>query len=421
MSNTLQEREVPVEKVPWPRVRVGDYCDARIETTAPEGNPDDEFIYVDISAVDAASKRITAPKQLLGRQASSRARQRLRTGDVIVSTVRPNLNSVAMVGPELDGAVGSTGFCVLRAQPGLDAEFLFAWVRSREFVGELSALVAGAMYPAVSDRQVRDQLVPLPPLSEQRRIARKLREKFADLDRARRALADQIDAAEKLSAATLREAFQGVEADKWPLHKLETLDSTRAGIVDGPFGSNLKTEHYRTKGPRVVRLQNIGVTDFIGQHKAFIASEHYQNLLYHAVAPGDVVVAALGDGARPAGRACRLPADFGEGIVKADCFRVRLPEAVIDPDFLVYFFNSPATLKDVAESMRGATRPRVTLGMLKARRIPVPDLVTQSRVARDLSEKLSVTRVLKTQLSAQLAALDRYPAALLCDAFAGRL
>lgn len=405
----------------WPRVQIGECCDPRIETIVPEAAPDDEFTYIDISAVDAKAKRITAPRKLKGRQASSRARQRLRTGDVLVSTVRQNLNAVAMVGAELDGAVGSTGFCVLRAGPALDPEFLFGWVRSREFVERLSALVAGAMYPAVSDKQVRAQEIPLPPVDEQRRVATVLRAKFLEIYRANIALAAQVEAAERLKAAVLREGFTDSVSEHWARRTLAELDPTREGIVDGPFGSNLKTEHYRPRGPRVVRLQNIGMTEFIGQHRAFISPEHYQNLRYHSVAPGDVVVAALGDGARPAGRACRVPDDFGEGIVKADCFRVRLPADIIDPDFLVYFLNAPDTLKDVADSMRGATRPRVTLGMLKARVVPVPDLPTQRRIAAEVTQKLAAARALNASLADQLAALDCYPAALLRDAFAGRL
>ena len=35
--------------------------------------------------------------------------------DILVSTVRPNLNGVAVVDKNLDGATASTGFCVLRS------------------------------------------------------------------------------------------------------------------------------------------------------------------------------------------------------------------------------------------------------------------------------------------------------------------
>ena len=55
---------------------------------------------------------------MLGSEAPSRARQRVRKDDVLVSTVRPNLNAVAKVPKSLDAATASTGFCVLRPRQG---------------------------------------------------------------------------------------------------------------------------------------------------------------------------------------------------------------------------------------------------------------------------------------------------------------
>jgi len=54
-----------------------------------------EFMYVDISSVDNKLKRIVAQKNLAVDAAPSRARQRLKTDDVLVSMTRPNLNAVA--------------------------------------------------------------------------------------------------------------------------------------------------------------------------------------------------------------------------------------------------------------------------------------------------------------------------------------
>ncbi len=83
---------------------------------------------------------------------------------------------------------------------------------------------------------------PLPRLDEQRRIVAKLREKFADLDRARQALADQLDAAKKLSAATLREAFCGAAYKLWPERRLGDVLLFRNEIVhprDRPTGRTI--------------------------------------------------------------------------------------------------------------------------------------------------------------------------------------
>lgn len=152
-------------------VKLGQIVEGTTGTRNPTKAPDNNFIYVDVAAVDNAEKRIVGARSILGSEAPSRARKVIRTNDILVSTVRPNLNAVALVPADLDDQVASTGFCVLRASAKVLPEYLFFFVRSRKFVDGLSSLVAGAMYPAVSDSQVLDQSLPLPPLPEQHRIA----------------------------------------------------------------------------------------------------------------------------------------------------------------------------------------------------------------------------------------------------------
>src|ERR1035441_5085789 len=71
------------------------------------------FRYVDLGSVDQEAKMITADRLVATEDAPSRARQIIHSGDILVSTVRPNLNAVAQVPPRLDRAIASTGFCVL--------------------------------------------------------------------------------------------------------------------------------------------------------------------------------------------------------------------------------------------------------------------------------------------------------------------
>ncbi|MGE0112928.1 hypothetical protein [Aquabacterium sp.] len=132
----------------------------------------DSFDYIDLSALDQELKAITGARTIPCAEAPSRARQLVRADDVLVSTVRPNLNGVAMVPQKLDGATASTGFCVIRAnREVLDPSYVFHWVRSPRFVSNMVSLATGASYPAVSDRIVFDSEIPLPTLEEQCRVA----------------------------------------------------------------------------------------------------------------------------------------------------------------------------------------------------------------------------------------------------------
>ncbi|WP_081130105.1 restriction endonuclease subunit S [Metallibacterium scheffleri] len=178
-------------------------------------DPDSAFTYIDLSAVDQDAKAITGARQLACVDAPSRARQLIRTDDVLVSTVRPNLNAVARVPQKLDGATASTGFCVVRPRPErLDGGYLFHWVRSPRFVSDMARLATGASYPAVSDRIVFDSKLPLPPLPEQRRIAEIL-DKADALRAKRRAALTQLDT---LTQSIFLDMFgdPATNAKRWP-------------------------------------------------------------------------------------------------------------------------------------------------------------------------------------------------------------
>ena len=162
--------------------KLGEITASKVDQTKLSG--DGEFVYVDISSIDNQSKRIADPKSLPFASAPSRARQLLRKGDVLVSMTRPNLNAVAIVPPDLDGAIGSTGFHVLRANDGVEPHWIYYAVQSSGFVKAMCDLVQGALYPAVRPKNIREYSIDVPPLSEQRRIVAEIEKQFSRLDEA---------------------------------------------------------------------------------------------------------------------------------------------------------------------------------------------------------------------------------------------
>jgi len=155
----------------WREVVLGDIAEVNPERT-PAWPPEKLIRYVDLSSV---SEAVGIDQSLLSTfrydQAPGRARRLIRAGDVLVATVRPYLRGFAVVPPELDGNVASTGFAVLRARKGRALpQFLWAVVRTEAFVEGLMRRATGSNYPAVRPEDVAAQSVLLPPLAEQRRI-----------------------------------------------------------------------------------------------------------------------------------------------------------------------------------------------------------------------------------------------------------
>ena len=101
----------------WPKVALGELVQPISKWNPSSDAPDEYLSYIDIASVDQERKQVVGQQRVLGAEAPSRARQLVEQGDVLVSTVRPNLNAVAFVGSEHQGATASTGFSVLRASP----------------------------------------------------------------------------------------------------------------------------------------------------------------------------------------------------------------------------------------------------------------------------------------------------------------
>lgn len=139
---------------------------------SPSKFPNKSYEYIDISSIDNISKKIKETKIILGANAPSRAKQLVQVDDILVSTVRPNLNAVAKVIEKYSNPIASTGFCILRPnQKIILTNYLFEICKQDFFIGILSKVAKGASYPAVSDKQIKDIKIPVPPTELQTQFA----------------------------------------------------------------------------------------------------------------------------------------------------------------------------------------------------------------------------------------------------------
>ncbi|HUP70052.1 MAG TPA: restriction endonuclease subunit S [Acidimicrobiales bacterium] len=266
--------------------------------------------------------------------------------------------------------MASTGFAVLRPRAGVvDSRYLFHWVRSPSFIGEMTRRATGASYPAVSDRIVKASELPLPPIEEQRRIAAVLDQ--ADELRSKRR--DSFALVDSLNEAIFLDMF-GDPAVNNRGYPTGPLGDIALKFSDGPFGSNLKSSHYVESGVRVVRLQNIGVGRFVDDDAAYISEDHFTALRKHECLPGDVLVGTLGD---PNLRACTQPPWLQQALNKADCVQVRVDPSRATSGWLTALLNHPSTERLAQGLVLGQTRARISMGRLRTLVVPVPPIEDQ--------------------------------------------
>jgi type I restriction enzyme S subunit len=413
----------------------------KVEQTGPVTA--DEFVYVDISSVDNKSKRIVDPKYLPVTGAPSRARQRLRAGDVLVSMTRPNLNAVAIVPPELDGAIGSTGFHVLRAKDGVDPRWLFNAVQSRDFIETMEGFVQGALYPAVRPKDIRGYELHVPPLEEQKRVLDDIEKQFSRLDEAVANLQRVKANLKRYKASVLKDAVEGrlvpTEAElarregrtfetgeqllqrileerraKWvgkgkfkepPPIASEGIGLTPEGwgwatvemicesIVDCPHS----TAKFRANGFPCVDTTWMTTEGLVSERARYVDETTYLDRISRLTPrPGDIVFAREGT----IGTAVLIP----ERMTPCLGQRVMLLRASKEylNGLLVHVLHSEIVKSQYRAQALGSTVAHINVGDVKRFAVPVPPAAEQVRILAEVDRHLSIIREVEAEVDANL-------------------
>lgn len=162
----------------WVTKRLGDICDLDPENLSSSTPPDFRFNYISLEQVDTG--RLLGFSTETFRTAPSRARRVLRYGDILMSTVRPNLMAHLLYTGQVKDAICSTGFSVIRCiSESCDPRYLYTHLFGKVVNDQINRIISGSNYPAISSHDIKAIEVPFPPtLEEQSSIA----EAIADID-----------------------------------------------------------------------------------------------------------------------------------------------------------------------------------------------------------------------------------------------
>lgn len=129
---------------------------------------DDEFIYIDISSVENGTGKVDFSNKIKGTDAPSRAKRAVKKGDILFSTVRPNLKAYGYVEREdCDCCVASTGFAVISAKTMVLSKYVYYMLYSEPVQIQLASMMGKGAYPSVNQKDVSQIQIPLPSLSIQ--------------------------------------------------------------------------------------------------------------------------------------------------------------------------------------------------------------------------------------------------------------
>lgn len=382
----------------WSLMTVGDVCEA-VEKHKPSDSPRAEFTYIDISSIDNSRNTIVDPRVLSGADAPSRARQILRAGDTVLSTVRTYLRNTAIVPEDLDGATGSTGFSVLRPRRDLiEPRYLFYRALESVWVESLSAQQTGSSYPAVREADVRAMPIEVPPLDEQRRIVEAIEIHLSHLDAGVESLRRAKRNLERMRAVSIDRLFEDERLEWVTLGEVARIESRLVDPASHLSMPHVAPNHIESRTGRLLPYRTVGEDGVVSGKYLFKEGD----VLYSKIRPylAKAVVAER------------------SGLCSADMYPLSTDLA---PRFLQLWLISPRFTAAAATRQGRSVLPKINREALFKLSAPAASKEVQLELLSNFDRQWSLLDATESAIAASEKRASRVRASVLSAAFSGRL
>lgn len=335
-----------------------------------------------------------------------------KKGQIVYGYLRPYLNKVWLA--EFDGCSSVDQFAFDVRPDRADPSFVAAYMRSEVFLRRSSVVTTTGQLPRISIDEILAVEIDLPPLPEQKRIAGILKEQLAAGERARAAAEAQLEAAKALSAAYLRDVFEGDEGSEWPRVPVKELLASplRTGISK-PTDVTSESRCLTLSAVRDGRLK-------VDESKPAAISD--DELKKYSIKAGAFYLVRGNGNRNLVGRSGQAPVT-GSAIAFPDLLIEVVPDkGCVLAEFLRFVWDCREVRRDIEQRARTAAGIyKINLRNLSEVLLPIPEIDVQRQAAKQLQQRFQEAASLERSCRDQLAAIESMPAALLRSAFQGQL
>jgi type I restriction enzyme, S subunit len=393
----------------WPTVELGKALKLCIDAVPTTSQP--EF---SIAGVYGFGRGLFTRESLPSSQTTYKCFHRLHAGDFVISVPKGWEGALSQITDEFDGMFLSPVFPTFRADKELlDIRYL-DWFCKRSCVWDdlrRRSRGIGARRESLSPEAFLATEIPLPPVTEQRRIVARIEQLAAQIEEARRL---RHQATEETEA--LRRMASGRLFDK------EGEEACCLGDVSSRItkGESPKWQgfSYQEAGPIFVRSENVlwGKLDL--SEPTFIPAEFHAKLSRSQLQPGDVLINLVG---ASIGRACVVPQEIGDANVNQAVAVISPDPERLDSDYLMRFLISRPAQEILHGGKVDTARANISLGDLRELRVPLPCLPEQRRIVGYLDGLAGQVAALARLQSETAAELNALLPSILDKAFKGEL
>ncbi len=234
--------------------------------------------------------------------------------------------------------------------------------------------------------------IELPPLSEQKKIA----EILSTVDQKIAFVDNQIEETELLKKGLMQKLltegighseFKDSELGLIPVgwevvELLKVCEDNKHAIVDGPFGSNLKTIHFREEGIPVIQSNFVTSGKFNVKEYVYVDEDKFNSEIRSKVVGGDIVMAKIGANC---GTSAIVPLEHPVSILSGNSIKISIDRNKASTIFVDFIFKSKYSKNKLVELKSVGAQPAISMPLLKKMKIVKPPLEEQKKIAKILS------------------------------------
>lgn len=314
-------------------------------------------------------------EKFFGHQIKTKKQYRLKPGTFIISRIQCWHEAYAIVPEKIpSNMIASLNYDQFIIQPKIDPRFFWWLSYSPLFI----KTIRDSAYGVVIEKMVfnRDswleRSIPIPELSEQKRIVARIEEIVRRIESARVLRRQAEEKLEVLVNTIARRMLSAVNDEVSELQSL--LDDKDSGIQTGPFGVQLSSSDFTDSGVPILTIGNIQDNGLRLQNLRYVSNEKARQLSRFTVKEGDILFARMGT----VGRCCVIPKEAEGWLFNYHLIRVTLDKSRVDPGYAKWFIRASTDVENyLSKKIRGATRQGVNSKILSSLPFRIPSLSRQ--------------------------------------------
>lgn len=206
----------------------------------------------------------------------------------------------------------------------------------------------------------------------------------------------------------------------WEVRPIKHFKSKeKNAFVDGPFGSNLKSEHYVENGDvYVIESGMVTTGKFVKKDFKSITFSHFKTIERSECKPGDVIIAKIG---AKFGMAAELP-DLGKRcVVSGNSLKLSLDQKLMINSLFVCYMGLAKIRNGFIGLYQETAQPALSLGGLNNMLFPVPPLNEQIKISQYLDTKISKIDAIVTIFEKQITLLQERKQIIINEVVTGKV